>query len=143
MSRSKRFTRNLGRKLGSPKPVRTTIEWVRFEHAYAPYGVFSYISDALPKLSKGRRERAEAIRRWFNDNLGAPDSATMERFWFRAEASEHIEKARALAKIVSSTGIQIVERRIKRVPGKVKWEDTHQAAVFTYKDAPQSKRRPR
>lgn len=143
MSRSKRFTRNLGRKLASPKPVRTTIEWVRFEHAYKPYGLFWYVDDALPKLSKARREKAEALDRWFVDNLGSPDGFTMERFWFRAEAVEHIEKARALAKLVSSTGIQIVERRIKRVPGKVKWEDTHQAAVFTYKDAPQPKRRGR
>jgi len=141
MSRSKRFTRNLGRKLGTPKPVRTTVEWVRFEHEYAPYGVFSYLSDALPKLSKVRRARAEAIRQWFNDHLGSHDDATIERFWFRAEAVEHIEKARVLAKLVSSTGFQIVERRIQRVPGKVKWEDTHQAAVLTYRDAPQPRRR--
>jgi hypothetical protein len=143
MSRSKRFTRNLGRKLATPKPVRITIEWVRFEHEYAPYGLFWYLPMALPKLSKGRREKAETLRKWFSDHLGSPGDATMERFWFRAEAVEHVEKARALAKIVSSTGIPIVERRIKRVPGKVKWEDTHQAAVFTYRDTPQPRRRTR
>jgi hypothetical protein len=143
MSRSKRFTRNLGRTLPTPKAVRTTVEWVRFEHERTPYGVFSYVSSALPKLSTAKRERAETIMKWFNDHLGSPSRATLERFWFRAEALEHIEKARALSKLVSSTGIQIVERRIKRVPGKVKWEDTHQAAVFTYRDAPQPKRRAR
>ena len=42
MSRRKRFTRNLGRKLGAPLPQRTTNEWVRFEHASEPFGVFSY-----------------------------------------------------------------------------------------------------
>ena len=138
--RSKRFRRNLGRKLPSPKPIRTTIEWVRFEHAREPFGVFSYIRSALPGLSRRRRERLEILRKWFNDNLGAPTQATLERFWFRAEAQECIEKARQLAELVSSTGIPIVERHTRRVPGKVRWEDTHQAAVLTYRDTPQPRR---
>ena len=141
MPRSMRYKRNLGRKLPSPKPARTTIEWVRFEHAHEPYGVFSYVKRALPGLSPSRRERARTLTNWFNENLGAPDQATLERFWFRAEARECIEKARQLAELVSRTGIPIVERRTRRVPGKVRWEDTHQAAVLTYRDTPQPKRR--
>ena len=140
MSRSKRFTRNLGRKLPAPKPVRTTIEWVRFEHAHEPYGVFSYLRDAESSLPEGGREQLDSLRDWFYEHLGAPDAATLERFWFRAEAVEHIERARTLANLVNSAGIPIVERRTKRVPGKVKWEDTHQAAVFTYRDTPQPRR---
>jgi hypothetical protein len=46
MSR-KRYTRNLGRELPSPLPVRTTTEWVRFEHEREPYGVFSYLPRSL------------------------------------------------------------------------------------------------
>ena len=140
MSRSKRFTRNLGRKLPAPKAVRTTIEWVRFEHAHKPYGVFSFLDEDSPALSPREREEFESLHAWFRKHLHAPDAAALARFWFRAEAVEHIEKARRLAKLVSSKGIPIVERRIKRVPGKVKWEDTHQAAVFTYRDTPQPKR---
>jgi hypothetical protein len=51
MPRSKRYTRNLGRKLKAPLPVRTTIEWVRFEHERKPCGVFTYLAQALPGLS--------------------------------------------------------------------------------------------
>ncbi len=141
MPRSKRYRRNLGRKLPSPKPARTTIEWVRFEHAHKPFGVFSYVDLALRGLSPGRRDRAKSLTKWFNENLGAPDHATLERFWFRAEAHECVEKARQLAELVARAGIPIVERRIRRVPGKVRWEDTHQAAVLTYRDTPQQRRR--
>lgn len=144
MSRKKRYTRNLGRTLPSPQPVRTTEEWVRFENAHEPFGVFNYLPRAERRLSPARREKVAALRRWFNENLGSPEdesSLTEERFWFRVEAREHVEKARELARLVSRTGYSIVERRIGRVPGKVKWEDEHQVAAFTYRDAPQAKRR--
>jgi len=141
MPRRKRFTRNLCRKLKTLLPVRTTMEWVRFEHEREPYGVFQYVSRAVSGLPPEKRKKAETLRRWFDDNLGAPGDAALERFWFRSEAVEHIEKARTLAKLVSGVGIPIVERRIRRVPGKVRWEDTHQAAVLTYRDTPQPKRR--
>src|SRR5262245_59270039 len=78
MSRRKRYTRNLGRTLPSPQPVRTTVEWVRFENEHEPFGVFSYLSRAEHRLSPRRREKAEALRRWFNENLGSPDDATEE-----------------------------------------------------------------
>ena len=144
MSRRKRYTRNLGRTLPSPQPVRTTEEWVRFESAHEPFGVFNYLSRAERRLSPARQEKVAALRRWFNENLDAPEDEsglTDERFWFRLEAREHVEKARELARLVSRTGYAIVERRIRRVPGKVKWEDEHQVAAFTYRDAPQAKRR--
>jgi hypothetical protein len=144
MSRRKRYTRNLGRKLPSPQPVRTTVEWVRFENAHEPFGVFTYLSQARRRLSAGRCAKSEGLSRWFGENLGSPKEAealTEERFWFRAEAREHVEKARELARLVSRTGYSIVERRIRRVPGKVTWEDEHQVAALTYRDAPQAKRR--
>jgi hypothetical protein len=144
MSRKKRYTRNLGRTLPSPQPVWTTVEWVRFENEHEPFGVFWYRSRAERKLSAGRREKSERLYRWFVENLGWPKderALTEERFWFRAEAREHVEKARELARLVSRTGYAIVERRTRRVPGKVKWEDEHQIAAFTYRDAPQAKRR--
>ncbi len=40
MSRRKRCTRNLGRTLPAPLPIRTTVEWVRFEYEREPCGVF-------------------------------------------------------------------------------------------------------
>jgi hypothetical protein len=119
MSRRKRYTRNLGRELSSPLPVRATIEWVRFEHEHEPYGVFSCIPDTDRALLAKARTELDALRAWFREHLGAPDEATMERFWFRAEAADHIEKARRLAELVREAGIPIVERRTRRVPGKV------------------------
>ena len=140
MSRRKRYTRNLGRKMKAPLQVRTTAEWVRFEHEREPYGVFAYLSDARKGLGSGLRAEVDAICDWFNDNLDAPDVATLERFWFKAEAREYIERAKRLAKLVRRTGIPIVERRTSRVPVKVRWQDDHQVAVFTYRDAPQPRR---
>jgi hypothetical protein len=135
MSR-KRYTRNLGRVLPSPLPLRTTSEWVRFEHEREPYGVFSYLTDAAEVLSAEARRELWAIRHWFNEQMGAPGAVTLERFWFRAKAAEHIEKAQRIMALVREAGIPIVERRTRRVPGKVKREDPHQVAVFTFRDAP-------
>jgi hypothetical protein len=143
MSRRKRFTRNLGRTLGSPLPVRTTDEWVRFEHERAPYGLFSCLSAAEKGLGSGLRAELRVLSHWFNEHLDVPDLATLERFWFKAEAREYVERARRLAALVRRTGIPMVERRACRVPGKVCWEDEHQVAVLTYRDAPQPARRAR
>jgi hypothetical protein len=141
MSRRKRFTRNLGRELASPLPLRTTSEWVRFEHEIEPYGAFSYISDAEPLLSRERLKELHAIRSWFNEHLDAPDVLTKERFWFCAEALHYVEQAHRLSEILRSVGIPIIERRTKRVPGKVTWHDANQVAVLTYRDTPQSSKR--
>jgi len=137
MSRRKRYTRNLGRRLKSPLPARTTAEWVRFEHEHEPYGVFTYCSEARAKLPPERVEELNTLLAWFSDHLHAPDLLTIERFWFRAEASTHIAQARKLTDILTQARIPIVERRTKRIPGKVKWEDHNQVAVLTYRDAPQ------
>lgn len=137
MSRRKRYARNLGRELKSPTPERATAEWVRFEHQSKPFGVFTYASRAEKSLGPGLRAEMDSLSAWFNDHLGAPDMATLERFWFKSEASEYIERARRLAELVRRTGIPIVERRIRRVPGKIRWEDDQQVAVLTYRDARQ------
>ena len=143
MSRRKRFTRNLGRELAFPLPIRTTSEWVRFEHEHEPYGAFSYISDAESLLTTEGLNELHALRGWFNEHLDAPDVLTKERFWFCAEALHYVEKARNLSEILRSVGIPIVERRTNRVPGKVTWHDANQVAVLTYRDTPQSTKRAR
>ncbi len=141
MTRRKRYTRNLGRPLKSPLPVRTTADWIRFEHEHERFGVFSYTSEARRVLSTWEREELESLLSWFSDHLGAPDLLTIERFWFRAESSHQVAKARRLAALLNEAGIPIVERRTRRVPGKVKWEDGDQVAVLTYRDAPGPRRR--
>jgi hypothetical protein len=140
MSRRKRYTRNLGRPLPSPKPVRITVEWIRFEHEQEPFGVFSYSNAARAALAATVCAELDELLGWFSDHLQAPDLLSVERFWFRAEASTHVMKARRLAAILGSAGIPIVERRTKRIPGKVRWEDQNQVAVLTYRDTPQSRR---
>jgi hypothetical protein len=96
--------------------------------------VFSYLSEACDLLSEEGRKELQAIRDWFNERLDAPDLLTIERFWFCAEAQEYVVRARRLAEVLCSIGIPIVERRTRRVPGKVKWQDKHQVAVLTYRD---------
>ena len=140
MSRRKRYTRNLGRDLKSPQPVRTTTWWIRFEHEREPFGVFSYLNEARETATAAVCDEIDASSAWFSDHLHAPDLLTIERFWFRAEASQYIRKARRLAAVLRETGFPIVERRTRRVPGKVKWEDENQVAVLTYRDTPQPRR---
>lgn len=134
MSRRKRFTRNLGRQLKSPLPIRTTLEWVRFEHEREPYGVFSYLKEAHAHLPAVEQTELQSLRDWFNEHLDAPEILTIERFWFCAEAEEYIVRVRRLAMILAKAGIPIVERRTRRVPGKVRWQDHNQVAVVTYRD---------
>ena len=122
--------------------MRTTQQWIRFEHEDEPYGVFSYVSDARAVLGKGERAELQALLEWFGEHLGAPDELTHERCWFRAEALEHVERARRMADLMVIAGIPIIERRTRRVPGKIRWEDPEQVAVFTYRDAPRSRKGP-
>jgi hypothetical protein len=142
MSRHQRFTRNLGRRLKSPLPIRATVEWIRFEHEHEPYGVFCYLEEAREELSAEMRGELDYLREWFVDHLDAPNLLTIERFWFRVEAEEYVVRARRLATIVCAAGIPIIERRTRRVPGKVRWEDRNQVAVRTYRDTPQPRRSP-
>jgi hypothetical protein len=136
MSRRKRYTRNFGRVLKEPLPVRATTEWVRFEHEREPYGIFSYRTLVRERLRGSELAEFEALVDWFFTHLDAPEEATQERFWFRGEAVLYIEKARRLMALHVAAGIPIVERRTRRVPGKIRWEDPDQVAVFTYRDAP-------
>jgi hypothetical protein len=91
---------------------------------------------AAKNLDEEAREEIRELNRWFCDHLHAPDLDGIERFWFRAEASEFVNHACRLAGLLRRAGIPIVERRSRRVPGKVRWEDSHQVAVLTYRDAP-------
>ena len=120
MSRRKRFTRNLGRNVSSPLPIRTTVQWIRFEHEREPYGVFSYLKEAQEVLSAEDRGELDALRDWFADHLDAPDLLTIERFWFRIEAEEYVVRARRLATILCAAGIPIVEHlcQLEQLPAE-------------------------
>ena len=107
-----------------------------------PYGVFSWLADARLKLGPEERAEIERLLRWFSEHLHAPhlDDRAKDRFWFCAEAEEHVTRARRLAALVVQAGIPIVERRTTRVPGKVRWHDSHQVGVLTYRDTPRARR---
>src|SRR5258708_36489998 len=104
MSRRKRYTRNFGRTLPAPAPVRTTVEWVRFEHRSEPWGVFSYTSEMRRELTGDARAELEVLLGWFHEHLGAPDDAGDERFWFRSEAGAPIAQARRLPELARAAG---------------------------------------
>ena len=140
MSRRKRYTRNLGRALPQPLPSRATSTWLRFEHEVEPYGVFSYVKDAKERLDGVHRNEVDEICAWFAQHLDAPRLLERARFWFKAEATEHVVRGRRLMELLLTAGIPIVERRTRRVPGKVRFHDQHQVAVHTFRDTPQAKR---
>ena len=141
MSRRTRYTRNLGRPCKAPLPVRTTRQWIRFEHEYEPFGIFSYPQEADAALDEESRKEIKDLYKWFCRHLHSPKVDGIERFWFCAEASQYISRAQRIAALLRLVGIPIVERRSSRIPGKVRWEDRHQVAVLTYRDSPQPKRK--
>lgn len=160
MSRRARYTRNLGRRLPAPLPAHDPDEeWIRFEHAHEPYGLFSYGSLARPALEPARRRRLEELYEWFDRELDLPSRMHAFRFvgrrtgskwrakdasarcWFRASATEHVERARELAALLREAGIPVIERRARGIPGKLCSEDSHQIAVELYRDSRRERRR--
>jgi hypothetical protein len=150
--RNKRYTRNLGRRDVEPQPQRRAdAKYIRFEHASERFGVFSYVRDARKEVGKEARAELDALIAWFNEHLNAPSrmvpfrpvgrrahryrwTETTAICWFREEASEHVIRARRVAAIVCSAGIPIVERSVRRIPGKLCSEDDFQIAVQAYRD---------
>lgn len=130
----------MGRALPEPLPLRATSVWLRFEHELEPYGLFSYVDEAKERLDSVHRDEIDEICAWFAQHLDAPRLFERARFWFKAEATEHVLRGRRLMELLLDAGIPIVERRTRRVPGKVRFYDQHQVAVRTFRDAPQSKR---
>jgi hypothetical protein len=73
VTRRKRYTRNLGRVPSEAIPKRGTgTRYVRFAHEREPYGVFSYVSDARPRLSEADLEELNEIIAWFSVHLEEP-----------------------------------------------------------------------
>ncbi len=135
MSRRKRYTRNLGRRPREPLP--RSEEWVRFEHELEGFGVFSYLSDARARGSSRLAARIERLRAGFNFGRDAPSAAVgldHEKFWFRAEASEHVDRARRLADLVTRAGFPMRELRVVHRSKLVRWQDARQLAVRTGKE---------
>ncbi len=156
MPRSKRYTRNLGRREVEPLPTRRPdAKYIRFEHSSERFGVFSYVGDVRKEVGEEERAELRALMDWFNEHLEAPSrmvpfrppfrpvgrrahhyrwTETTAICWFREEASEHVVRARRVAEIVRSAGIPIIERCVGRIPGKLCSEDEFQIAVEVYRD---------
>jgi hypothetical protein len=151
--RRQRYTRNLGRRDVEPLPPRRAdARYIRFEHPTERFGVFSYVSQAQETLDEESRAELEALMSWFNEHLEAPSrmvpfrdvgprahrhrwAETTAICWFRAEATEHLVRARRVAALVRGAGIPMVERAVERIPGKVCSEDDAQIAVQVFRDA--------
>lgn len=156
MSRRRRFTRNVGRRLPAPIPQRESHCYVRFEHATesfrgVTYGPFSYVDEARDLLVGRDRVELDNVIQWFNDNLEVPESLVpfrdvgerrarrrkleaMAQCWFREDAEAHIARARELVAILARAGFEFVERWADRLPGKLCAEDGVQIAVVPFRD---------
>lgn len=152
MARRLRYTRNLGRPDVAPLPARRPdARYIRLAHPKERFGVFTYVDDARKELDAEGVAELDALMEWFSDHLDEPSrmvpfrpvgrrahryrwAETTASCWFREEATEHVLRARRVAAIVRSAGIPIVERSVKRIPGKVCSEDAFQIAVEAYRD---------
>jgi hypothetical protein len=130
VSRRKKYTRNLGRSSVERVPTRGAgARYIRFAHRDEPYGVFSYLGDAKPRLSDSDREELNALREWFQGHLEEPDCFVPIRVrrgkaaregeptavcWFHASAAEHVNRARRMSVLVRRVRIPIIEFRRDR-----------------------------
>jgi len=151
MSRRRKYTRNIHRARIERVPTRGVgakySKYIRFAHRDEPFGVFSYLREAKPRLSDPDREELNELRAWFQAHLDEPDCfvpirprrGTAERqgeptavCWFRSSATEHVTRARRMSVLVRRAGIPIVEFRRERVQGQVCSEDGAQLAVASF-----------
>jgi hypothetical protein len=118
--------------------------FVRFAHESEPYGVFSYLDDAKPRLNEPDREEVGALVAWFSEHLDEPATMVPARAegrgvsepsavcWFRTSARDHVRRARRLALLVRRARIPIIEWRREVVPGEICSEDAHQIATAAF-----------
>jgi len=87
-------------------------------------------------------ERLTDIRTWFDVNLKRPTRFTNAKrhhprpiaiCWFRADAKEHLTKAREMQAILDSYDVRI-EMITTRRPGYVVYEDDEQVAAIPFRD---------
>ncbi len=146
MSRRTRYTRNLGRERPASIPRQGTgSRFVRFVHEREPYGIFSYVSKARPRLGELERDQLEALVGWFREHLDEPssmipvhepdaggDDGPRAVCWFRASARAHVARARRLAVLLRAARIPIVERWSDVLPGRLCAEDDKQLAISPF-----------
>ncbi|MEL6599988.1 MAG: hypothetical protein AAGK98_03675 [Pseudomonadota bacterium] len=85
-------------------------------------------------------------RRWFDDNLAAPDRLGLQFkrrrsiwgvCWFRHRATEHISRARYLGWLLTEAGLPVLELR-REDPGQILWSDAHQVVAKVAADHPRA-----
>ncbi len=73
---------------------------------------------------------------WFNEHLARPANVADGRavLWFRATATEHVRRMRALAALLEARDIEVAEFKSER-PGSIVYEDAAQIAAVPYRDS--------
>jgi hypothetical protein len=88
------------------------------------------------------KQRYDELCRWFNRHLPIPGRLSRSRrrsacrnaiCWFKAEATEYIDKVRAIAALLQRCGIP-TEMLWTGRPGYVVYEDAYQVAAVPFRD---------
>lgn len=106
------------------------------EYSHQSKGVFiaSWDLKDAQELSKSEEERLLAIRRWFNDNLPAPDDIDQKAiFWFKTSSQDCIQRIWELVNFLRGHGYFVEEIASDR-PGKIVYEDRFQVGAIPFKD---------
>ena len=76
---------------------------------------------------------------WFNLHLPPPDAAARAEpravAWFKASATEHVSRFRALVALLAEKDILVEERRTER-PGYILYEDPWQVSAIPVAETP-------
>lgn len=96
------------------------------------------------ELPADDREALDALRGWFSAHLAKPDRFARGRrthaahraiSWFKASATEHVRRIRAMCAILNAHGIR-TEMITSARPGYVVYEDEHQVAALPFAETP-------
>lgn len=125
--------------------VRFIVKYFNRQTGREETGIFraaDHVRD-FSEISVNEKEKLQKLISWFDENLPVPefydDPAKRNEeqhtyFWFKAGATEFLERMSALTAILERNGVETERLTAERVQGKLVFEDYCQIAVVPIED---------
>ena len=125
--------------------IRFIVKYYNQQTKREETGIFraaDYIRD-FSEISTDEKENLQNLITWFDAHLPVPEfyddpaKRSEERhtyFWFKAGATEFLDRMSALSAILERNSVEVERLRAERVPGELVFEDYCQIAVVPFED---------